>query len=333
MIASYYEAVMTEAGIKAVNRQVMEGALIEFTRFGIGDGIYTDAEKSVYELEKAEGLKSEKNTYGISSKDMSADGRSIKLKFVITNCDGQGGSLVDESYYANEIGLFAKAAGGAEFLFSIAVCSGEEGDAIIAYDGSNPIQIIQTYEAVVANSDQVVINLTGAFALAEEVEKKADGIRYDRETGKLCLLSGKTEISETELENSAVIAKIEELEARVTLLERAIEKMSAFSYSIMSEQILASDGSAEYSDGDETIILADDLAEYTADDETIILAGGSGGGAYILPAATESRLGGVKKGNGVNIAADGTISVDAEAILTDYDVMATDEEVDEAIGR
>lgn len=40
------------------------------------------------------------------------------------------------------------------------------------------------------------------------------------------------------------------------------------------------------------------------------LGGGGGGGEYVLPAATENRLGGVKIGNGVNVAADGTISVD-----------------------
>ena len=38
---------------------------------------------------------------------------------------------------------------------------------------------------------------------------------------------------------------------------------------------------------------------------------GGGGGSYTLPTATASRLGGVKIGNGVNVANDGKISVDS----------------------
>jgi len=37
--------------------------------------------------------------------------------------------------------------------------------------------------------------------------------------------------------------------------------------------------------------------------------GGGGGGSYVLPVATQNRLGGVKIGNGINVTNDGTISV------------------------
>ena len=42
--------------------------------------------------------------------------------------------------------------------------------------------------------------------------------------------------------------------------------------------------------------------------------GGGGGSAYILPAATASRLGGVKIGDGIGVTTDGTISTDVTAI-------------------
>ncbi len=42
--------------------------------------------------------------------------------------------------------------------------------------------------------------------------------------------------------------------------------------------------------------------------------GGGGGSAYILPAATARRLGGVKIGDGIGVTADGTISTDVTAI-------------------
>ena len=43
--------------------------------------------------------------------------------------------------------------------------------------------------------------------------------------------------------------------------------------------------------------------------------GGSSGGEYVLQPATPTRLGGVKIGDGVNVAEDGTISADEEAII------------------
>lgn len=47
-----------------------------------------------------------------------------------------------------------------------------------------------------------------------------------------------------------------------------------------------------------------------------VWGGGTGGGgaAYILPAATAKRLGGVKIGDGIGVTADGTISTDVAAI-------------------
>lgn len=57
--------------------------------------------------------------------------------------------------------------------------------------------------------------------------------------------------------------------------------------------------------------------------------GGSSGGGYVLPAATATRLGGVKIGENVNVASDGTISVDGDELLDE--VAATDEDVQEML--
>lgn len=53
--------------------------------------------------------------------------------------------------------------------------------------------------------------------------------------------------------------------------------------------------------------------------------GESPGGSYVLPVATRTRLGGVKIGSDVDVAADGTISVNAGSMA------ATDEEVREML--
>ena len=58
-------------------------------------------------------------------------------------------------------------------------------------------------------------------------------------------------------------------------------------------------------------------------------AGGEGGGNYVLPVATPSRLGGVKVGENVEVTPDGTISVDEKSVLSD--VIATDIESKEMI--
>lgn len=51
-------------------------------------------------------------------------------------------------------------------------------------------------------------------------------------------------------------------------------------------------------------------------------AGGSaGGGEYILPPATKFRMGGVKIGDGLNVAQDGTLSVDQQTVMTDSDLV------------
>ena len=58
--------------------------------------------------------------------------------------------------------------------------------------------------------------------------------------------------------------------------------------------------------------------------------GGGAGGHYVLPIASSKRLGGVKIGQNVQIAQDGTISVDKAPlpdIATDAEVSAMLEEV------
>ena len=63
----------------------------------------------------------------------------------------------------------------------------------------------------------------------------------------------------------------------------------------------------------------------------LLNAGGSTGGGsgsdYTLPPATATKLGGVKIGNGLNVAQDGTVSVDGQAVIAE--VSATEDETTE----
>lgn len=61
-------------------------------------------------------------------------------------------------------------------------------------------------------------------------------------------------------------------------------------------------------------------------------ASSSAGGTYSLPAATATRLGGVKVGDGLNVGPDGTLSVNPEKVVTDED-LADEGEVAESVAN
>ena len=58
----------------------------------------------------------------------------------------------------------------------------------------------------------------------------------------------------------------------------------------------------------------------------------TGGGSYSLPAATATRLGGVKVGDGLNVGPDGTLSVNPNKVMTDED-LADEGEVAESVAN
>lgn len=60
-------------------------------------------------------------------------------------------------------------------------------------------------------------------------------------------------------------------------------------------------------------------------------AGGSSGEGYVLPAATATRLGGVKIGDGLSVSSDGTLSINGDALIDE--VAAADGDVQEALDK
>lgn len=60
--------------------------------------------------------------------------------------------------------------------------------------------------------------------------------------------------------------------------------------------------------------------------------GSSGDGSYTLPTATAFRLGGVKVGDGLSVAQDGTLSVDAQTVVTGEDLV-DEEGVQESVAN
>ena len=169
----FNNAVMTNGGARLLTRAQAGEIKIEFTRIAIGNGSYTAAEKALAALQARTELKERKNSYTLSDIDVYSE-HSVKVTALITNQDPvTKETLVNQGYYINEMGLYAKPAGesdSAEVLYSVTVTAGENGDFMPPYNGYNAAQIIQDYYVTVNNSAQITINTTGAPALAEDLQ-------------------------------------------------------------------------------------------------------------------------------------------------------------------
>jgi hypothetical protein len=168
---------MTDDGAALLARAEAGQIRLQFIAIAVGDGVYTEPEKTLEALQARTALKSEKNRYSLSDISVYAE-RSVKVTALITNQDPvTKEALVTEGYYINEIGLFAKAEGAEDetaVLYSIAVTAGENGDYMPPYNGYNPAQITQDWIATVNNVATVTIQSTGAALLVEDANKMLD---------------------------------------------------------------------------------------------------------------------------------------------------------------
>ncbi len=173
----FRNAVMTDDGAALLARAEAGQIRLQFIAIVVGDGVYTEPEKTLEALQARTTLKSEKNRYSLSDISVYAE-RSVKVTALITNQDPvTKEALVTEGYYINEIGLFAKAEGADDstaVLYSIAVTAGENGDYMPPYNGYNPAQITQDWIATVNNVATVTIQSTGAALLVEDANKMLD---------------------------------------------------------------------------------------------------------------------------------------------------------------
>ena len=180
----YNSAIVTNLGKVLRNKAMYEGETLTFTCAKVGAGVYAD--KSASTLEEMTELKDVRNSYSISSMELS--GQEEKIKFLITNFDGER-SLVDEEYNANEIGLYAKGNDNVEILYMVMACSGESGDTISPYNGKNPLQVIMTVKAKFMNTENITFEHESAYALAVDLEeekaarKEADDSLSERVSG------------------------------------------------------------------------------------------------------------------------------------------------------
>lgn len=175
----FNDAVMTTGGAALLNKAIAGNCKLQFTRMAAGNGTYTDAQKTIIELQKLTALKSQKQSFALSSIAVETT-TSVKATAVFTNTN------LTTAYNINEMGLFAQEEGvsGTEVLYSVAVVSESSGEIMPIGNGKNPVRIIQSWAVTVSNSATVTLDLLSddAFALASEVGQLKDLNNTDKST-------------------------------------------------------------------------------------------------------------------------------------------------------
>lgn len=192
----FNDAVITDAGAALLLKVETGTASLEVTRIVVGDGAYSQAEKSTANLRKRTALKNQRNVYTPSSVVVNSP-NAVKITVIISNEDPvTQEALVTQPYFINEIGVYCKEHGGpssTEVLYCIAVTSGEVGDYMPAYQGGGAAQITQDIYLTVGNAATTYVNSAGAAFLATDgaalMTRIADieAYGFSVENGQLCV--------------------------------------------------------------------------------------------------------------------------------------------------
>ena len=163
-MAQYKRSVMTNAGV-LLARQAMDSEItLTFTKIETGDGTYSDSE----DLKECIALKNTIQSFALASKTIE-DEKTLHLKGIISNVN-QDGSYLMTGYKIKEVGIFAKATGGNETLYAIAIAEEDHADFIPQYDTHQPATVTIDWYATVGNTANIQLtSLPSAYASAEDV--------------------------------------------------------------------------------------------------------------------------------------------------------------------
>ena len=154
--STYDRIVLTDAGAALLNKAQAGECQLELVRVDVGTGTWDDTTTAT--LRKATALKTKETDFPIASRTI-VDSVNLIIGAYLTNRD------VADGFFINEIGIVAKEKDveGSETLYSIAVCSGEHGSFLPAYNGSNPVKIFERFYVTVDNSATVTIDVGSDF--------------------------------------------------------------------------------------------------------------------------------------------------------------------------
>ena len=182
--------VITDAGREIMRRITTSGLTVKsaafaFTKVAFGNGEYTEEERTESYLRSATTLKSQKNTYPVTSlKKVSArDPQNMlyKASTIAYNYNiATETVLVSNGYYITEIGIYAKATGGTETLVAIALI----GDTVDTSE-NDYMPGVDPEEEIEGQIYQIVYDLYFGYSNVElDATIESSGAAYSMEDGQ-----------------------------------------------------------------------------------------------------------------------------------------------------
>lgn len=169
-MAQYSRTVLTDAGVILARRMMDETITMEFTRIVTGDGQYSSGE----DIAARTALKSQKQSFPLSSRSLTDEDRVLHLKYVISNVNPDSSPLT-VGYYVREVGIYAHVTGESEILYAVAIADADTADYMPEYDELQPATITMDWFVTVGNTENITIQASpSAYALAEDLADLAD---------------------------------------------------------------------------------------------------------------------------------------------------------------
>lgn len=317
---SYYGGTITVAGRNLITG-LLAGETIEFTRIVVGSGKMPEGVEPIDMTELVNPIAEATSTIPTVENNV--------LSMVVEYRNDMNGGLA-EGFWLDEFGIFAKTENSPEIMLYYATL-GDSPQPVNAYK-DNRIDI-RRYPVTIAleiNANVQVTYNPGAFITAEEVQQLIQSMVTEAVSGigtatikEITIPAAGWSWLEEELDEQgmddyryyvdvALAEATEEHFPDVALHKSALNTAKAAGLCPTAQTI---DGALRFWAKNEP---SSDMAATVA-----LLASGAGGGTggggetYVLPVATATRLGGVKIGNGINVAEDGTISYSGNGVADD----------------
>ena len=167
-MAQFNQMVPTKVGLALLAKAQAGECKMVITKAVSGDGEWTT------DLSDATALKSQKQSFGISSKEIQND-TTVNIKAIISN------ENLSEGYYIREYGIMAAEADeseesetgyveGTEVLYAILTAQEDKADYLPPYNSISPQTItMETLITVASAAEVTILAGTGAYALADDL--------------------------------------------------------------------------------------------------------------------------------------------------------------------
>ncbi|MCC8168825.1 MAG: phage tail protein [Oscillospiraceae bacterium] len=334
-IQTFSEVTLTLEALKLI-AAAQTGSTITITRAAVGDGYLPDGTgaanltKLVSEVESRKtGESGSSATVDISK--MEVDGSGAQITITIKNGD--------TPFYLREVGIFAKGADGTEVLY--AYTNAGDGAYPIPASSAASVTRVLVLGVIVSAEANVTANITYGEVTAEEFSAEIAA----RKAGDLAAAPFCTE-AVIPADNWSLSGGKYSTEVEVEgVIDTMIPVVSIDTNSVDTADNAGMCPYAATGDGTVTFYAANAPTKDITVTIALIKTDGSADTlssdtlTYTLPIASADTLGGVKIGDGITVAEDGTISVDTADITGTVstevieNVSASDEEASEAISE